>query len=846
MNPKDGLNFRWLLRMAWRDSRRNRSRMLLFVSSMVLGIAALVAIYALGDNLRQNIDEQAASLLGADLRLSGNRPASPALQKRLDSLANRRSEERSFASMIYFVRSGGSRLAQIRALAGEYPYYGELETTPAAAGSTFRTRQEALVDQTLMLQYEAQVGDSIKVGEVTFRIAGILQKAPGQTGLTSTVAPSVYIPMRYLEPTGLLQKGSRINYLYYLQFDRKVNLPALLKTLEPRLDAEDLNYSTVESQKESTGRSFRDLSRFLSLVGFIALLLGCIGVASAIHIYVREKLNSIAILRCLGVKASQAFLIYLIQITALGAIGALVGALLGTLLQQVLPVIIQDFLPITLTTGISWSAVGQGVGLGILISVLFALLPLLSIRAISPLYALRVSFESTRPRQGLAQWVVYVLIVLFVYGFTYLQVRSLAQAAFFTVGIGVAFLVLTGIGTLLMRLVRRFFPDGWSYVARQGLANLYRPNNQTTLLIVTIGLGTAFICTLFFVQTILLTRVTLSTSGHQPNLVLFDIQDSQKEAVRTLAQQYGLPTEQLVPIVNMRLEAVNGATAAVARQDSAVSRRIFGREYRVTYRDSLTASERVVEGTWVGTAPGPAGAVPVSLEEGFARRNRLKLGDTLTFNVQGAQVPTVIRSLREVDWNEVRTNFLVVFPQGVLEEAPQFHVLLTRVPSEAVSARFQRAMVQQFPNVSLIDLGLVLRVIDELLEKIGFVIRFMAGLSILTGLVVLVASVLISKYQRLQESVLLRTLGASRRQIFAITALEYFFLGSLAALTGILVALVSSWLLARYSFETTFTPALLPVLAVFGLVSLLTVVVGLVNSRGVLSRPPLEVLRQDT
>ena len=237
--------------------------------------------------------------------------------------------------------------------------------------------------------------------------------------------------------------------------------------------------------------------------------------------------------------------------------------------------------------------------------------------------------------------------------------------------------------------------------------------------------------------------------------------------------------------------------------------------------------------------------VNISLEQRWAQRQKINIGDTLTFNVQGALIPTIVSSFREVDWNRIQTNFLVVFPTGVLEDAPQFHVLLTKVKSDQASAQFQQAMVQQFPNVSIIDLGLVLKTIDDILDKIGFVIRFMAGFSIITGLIVLIASVLISKYQRVQESVLLRTLGASRKQILAITALEYFFLGSLASFTGILLSLMGSWALAKYSFKTPFVINALPLLAVFILICLLTVVIGLVNSRGILNKPPLEVLRQD-
>ena len=517
---QDKINFPWLLQMAWRDSRKNRSRLLLFISSIILGIAALVAIYSLGDNLRQNIDDQAATLIGADLALYGNKPVSGKSKALVDSLSKTRSEERSFASMIYFTKGGGNRLAQVKAIEGEFPYYGKFETIPVTAEKTFRSKKEALVDQTLMLQYQAKVGDSIKIGEVTFGIAGILEKAPGSTGLTSTVAPSVYIPMQYLKQTGLMQKGSRVAYRYYFKYPANVDVEKLAKRLEPRFEAFDLDYKTVQGQKEDTGRSFKDLTRFLALVGFVALLLGCIGVASAIHIYIREKLSSIAILRCLGVKATQAFLIYLIQIAGIGIIGSVIGAFLGTAIQQFLPIVIKDFLPFELTTDISWPAIGQGLAIGVLISILFALPPLVSIRKVSPLNVLRVSADDANTGKDPLAWVLYGLIILFIFGFSFLQMRTWIEALIFTGGILGAFIVLYATASLLTWLVRRFFPASWSYLWRQGLANLYRPNNQTAILIVSIGLGTALVCTLFFTQDILLQRVQLSTSGNQPNIVL--------------------------------------------------------------------------------------------------------------------------------------------------------------------------------------------------------------------------------------------------------------------------------------------------------------------------------------
>jgi len=844
---KNPLNFRWLVLMAIRDSRRSRSRLFLFISSIVLGIAALVAIYSFEHNLKQDIDNQAKSLLGADLVIETNKPVMEEALPMLQKLGARRSEERSFASMIYFPKNQGTRLVNVKALKGEYPYYGSIETTPASAGKSFRDNRDALVDKTLMLQFNAALGDSVKVGDVLFRIAGILNKAPGQTGFASSVAPSVFIPLSYLEKTGLSQKGSRITTNFYYQFEKGVNVERLVKRLEPRLDKAELDYETVESRKENTGRSFEDLSRFLALVGFIALLLGCIGVASAIHIYIREKINTVAVLRCLGVSSRQAFIIYLIQIVGIGFIGSVLGAFLGALVQQFLPLVLKDFLPVEITIAISWAAILQGILLGVIISLLFALLPLISVRNISPLNTLRLSFEDTPMLKDPLKWLVYGVIILFVFSFTYLQIGGWKQSVFFTAGVLTSFLVLAGMAATLIWLARRFFPTSWSYLWRQGFANLFRPNNQTLILVVSIGLGTAFICTLFFVQDILINRVTLSSSGNQPNMVLFDIQSSQKDSVAALTKKMNLPLLQQVPIVTMRLNEVNGKSASDVKKDSTIkiSKRAFEREYRVTYRDSLTLAESITEGKWSGKVE-PGKPIYVSLEEGFGERIGVKIGDKLSFNVQGAPVETIVGSFRKVDWNRIQTNFLLIFPTGVLEDAPQFHVLITRVADNAESAGFQQAVVRSFPNISIVDLGLVLSVLDEILSKIGFVIRFMAAFSIITGIVVLIASVLISKFQRIKESVLLRTLGASRKQILVITGMEYFFLGSMAAVTGIILSLAASWALARYSFETVFTPTFLPVLVLFVIITALTVLIGLFNSRSILNKPPLEILRNDS
>lgn len=847
--PRRKTSAAWLWKMAWRDSRRSRSRLFLFMSAIVLGIAALVAINSFRDNLAQSVDEQAQELLGADLVLSGSKEAGPKTRAMLDSIGSERSSEVAFASMVYFPKSEGVRLAQIKAVQGNFPYYGDWETQPRAAVDVFRrgqldSQRVALVDDPLLIQLNAEVGDSVKVGTLRFKIVGRVMKTPGQTAVTTTVAPSVFIPVKFLKTTELLQPGSRAAYRYYYQFEPGTDVEALVRERETRFDKLGLDSDTIDERKRQTGRIFGDLTKYLNLVAFVALLLGCVGVASAVSLYAREKVPSVAVLRCLGASGRQAFLIYLIQTSLMGLVGAVIGTALGTLIQYALPELFGRFLPVEVVVSVSQRAVLQGLLTGLIISVLFALLPLLSVRRVSPLRTLRATGDTEGQRADPLRWLVFLLIGGFVTAFAYGQTRDRLLALSFTGGLIATFAVLTGLGMLLIWAVRTFFPRSWSYVWRQSLANLYRPHNQTLTLVTSIGLGTFLIATLLLTQQLLLGRVELSGSGQQPNMVLFDIQNEQKAGVDSLVRGHNLPVLQSVPVVTMRLAVVNGRTVDELQADSTsdVPGWALSREYRVTYRDSLIDSEKLLSGQMPQMTDGVAS---ISIEQGYLDRLKLKLGDSLTFNVQGALIPTVVGGTREVDWNRVQTNFLVVFPLGSLEAAPQFHVLMTRVPDSQQSASFQRDLVQLFPNVSAIDLGLILKTLDEILDQISFVIRFMALFSILTGLLVLASSVIISKFQRIQESVLLRTLGASRRQILLITAIEYLLLGTIAALSGIVLALGATYGLARFVFEMPYRPDLLPLLGITGLVTGLTVLIGLFNSREVLVRPPLEVLRAE-
>lgn len=838
-------SLRWMVKMAWRDSRQNAGRLLLFMSSIVIGIAALVAINAFGANLRGQIDGEAMELLGADLQVTSRTPIPDEVRQRFLDLGWDLSEEMAFSSMVYFPKNGGTRLVFVRAVEGGFPYYGAFETTPPDKATRFTDGHNALVDQTLLTQFDAAPGDSVKVGDLTFGVQAAVVKVPGQSAIATTVAPPVFIPLRLMAETGLEQLGSRIEYKLYARFAEGYDAAAFQDHVAADLDALGLRYTTIADRKQQLGDAYGDLTGFLNLTAFIALILGCIGVAGSVHIYLKDKVASVAVLRCLGAKGSQAMGIFMVQVIGMAVIGASVGAGAGVALQLFLPQLLGDFLPVEVEVGISWPAVGQGIITGVVASFLFALLSLVRLRKISPLRAIRAAYEAgTRDRAP--QWVA-LLIVAFVYAFSCWQLGEWLRALYFTLGLVGAFLLLAGTARGVMWLVRRYFPTGRSFVLRQGLANLYRPNNQTLILVVSIGLGTALIALLLVSQDLLIDKVRLSSaSERRPNMVLFDIQTPQLEEVKELTRSADLPVLSEVPIVTMRLHGIKGRGVGDLRADTLTPIRswVLDREYRVSYRDTLSESERLLSGAWQKSVE-PGDSILISLEQGLANDMQVELGDEVAFNVQGAIMTTYVGSIRKVDWQRMQTNFLVMFPEGVLEQAPKFHVVLTRFENSQQSAYFQRSMVEAYPNVSIIDLELVLSTVDAVLSKVSFVIRFMAFFSIFTGIVVLAGSVWISKYQRVKESVLLRTLGAQRRHILQINLLEYTLLGSLAAVAGIAIALVAGGLLARFSFETPLAPNIPALIGLYAAITGLTIFIGMANSRDVVRKPPLEILRRE-
>ncbi len=837
---------RWVWRMAWRDARHNFSRLFLFTASLITGIAAVVAIGSLNNSLQQDLDRNAKELLGADLVANGNKKFELEVLAEFDSLKLEQASQAEMASMVMFMNTRQSRLVRVVSLEGNFPFYGKLETQPIDAYAKMKSGRYVMLDDALARQFEVSSDDSVKVGNTIFKIAGVVLKIPGGGGITATFTPSVYIAQSELDSTGLVQFGSRVTYHQFFKSKTDKEAEQAAKKLEPILKKFGHWYETVEKRREGLGEAFKSVYRFFSLLAFVALILGCIGVASSVHIYAREKREEVAVLRCVGSSGWQAFNIYFIQVFILGIIGSILGSALGVGIQQIIPLFIKDFIPVELQFSISWRAVLEGLFLGTIVSILFTILPLVSVRFVPPLTVLRADFEPGRIFSK-TKIVTIILIVLFPLLAASYQTGSILLGAAFATGLGIALGCLTLVAMALLYLVRKFFPKNSGFIFRHALSNLYRPNNQTRVLLVSIGLGAFIISTLNIIQSSLLSQVEFTGSENQSNTILFDIQPTQRDGVVKLIEDNKLPVNQVVPIITCRLSEVKGKTIEFLQGDEQdeIPNWALTREYRVTYRDSLHQSEELIKGELQKKVSGNKDSVWVSISEGFQETLQVDIGDSLTFDVQGVPIKVRISGVRKVDWPKDPPNFIFVFPTGVLENAPQIWVAATRADDNIVANKFQQELVVSYPNVSLIDLRLVLSTVTDLFSKIGLVIRFLAMFSIITGLVVLAGAVLNSKFVRIKENVLLRTIGARTSQLTKITLIEYAYLGVFSALTGIILSLGSGWVLAKFFFEITFSfDGKELALIGFGVV-VLTVLIGYFNSREVITTPPLQVLRKE-
>ena len=838
--------FTW--RLAYRDAKPQWKSLLLYTSAVIAGVAALVAILSFRNDVLLTVDDQSKELLGADLEFQSSQTYPEPVWAFIDSIGGSDASLVEFNSMVQFLSTGDTRLSQIRAVDGPFPFYGSIETVPAEAAEQYQSTNSVLLEQSTMRQFNINVGDSVQIGQLTLPISGELRSVPGESAAFSLVGPRVYMSADLLDESGLLQRGSRVEYKEYLMLDDPSSADRLASEFRPLGREHSVRTETVAEEKEDYDEIVNNLSKFLGLIAFIALLLGGLGVASAVYVYIRRKTNAVATLRCLGMSSQQIISAFTLQIGMMGLTGAAIGTIIGLVLQSYLPLLFTEFLPFNIVQSISVPAILLGLFLGLTISVGFSILPLIGISSISPMLTLKSTEFS--PLKNLSPVAKYsTLLVLFTVVLTLITytTESLVAALFFSGGLIASVALLWGTALLLMKTVKGLRLKSFSYVWRQGTANLFRPNNQTPMLLTTLGMGMLLIGTLYLSQEMLLERISLQSNEDLPNIVLYDIQSDQNSGVNEIIRDEGGTIMQNVPIISMRLNGLKGRSVGEVRSDTTVdlSGWALRREYRVTYRDSLVESETLLEGEWIGEADGINSVVPISVAENIREDLRLELGDSLSFNVQGVNVNTVVASFREVDFQRPQPNFFIVFPTNVLENAPQFYATIVRTESDEQAYTIQQEIVSDYPNISAIDLSIALQSVQEFLDKISMAIQFMALFSIITGLIVLASSISISRKQRTRESVLLRTLGAIKSQITRIQTIEYVLLGLLATLTGLLLAFAASWSLAYFYFDLAFVPDVTAMLVLSLVIILAATIIGWTGSRHIFKKSPIDVLRSE-
>lgn len=805
---------RFVLAMARRELRSAHRQVFLYGLSMALGIAGLVALQGMRSAVREAVDLRSRSLLGADLRLESRAPfegEAGALLAEIEALAEGPAAHVTrFGSMVLAPSSGRTRLVDVYAVDPAYPLYGAPETDPPGAWQALQTEEPvALGDPGALVQLDAAPGDALALGSLRFRILGTLRRTPGTVGLRTSVAPRIFVARRHVAATGLVGRSSLVEHHAYLRVAPEV-LGPWLEAHRGALAAAHVEDDTpAEVQAEAT-RGFAVLTRYLGLVGLAALLLGGIGIAAGVRGWLRERIDGVAVLRSLGAAFGDVLAAYGLVALAIGAAAGLAGAALGTALQAALPALLAGLLPVEVAFRPDPVAIATGVGLGLWITLLFVAGPLFDLARVPPLRVLRRGFDAEPASRTGRAALLAALGASLVLGSLW-QAPTWRVGLGFAAGLGVVLAALTAASAAASALLRRYRPRRAPFWLRQGLANLFRPRNHTLSSMLAVGLGVHLVATLHAVQHNVLAQLALDTRPGRPNLVLFDVQrDQLADLERFLAEREARVLEQ-VPLVAARIARVADRSAgdglAAGEETARDLRWALGREYRLTWSAELRASEELVEGTWwQDAARGPGAPAPVSLEKGLAKTLGARVGDSIVWDVQGVLIPSVVASLRAVDWGRLATNFFAIFPPGVLEEAPRTSVLLLHVPGEEARARLQRDLVARFPNVAALDATLVLEALDAVLAQVGLAVRGLSLLTLATGLVLLVAAAAASRHERTREALLLRTLGASRRLVRRVVATEAIALGALAVGAGAATALLASAGLVVWLFELPYRP----------------------------------------
>jgi putative ABC transport system permease protein len=706
----------------------------------------------------------------------------------------------------------------------------------------------ALVGPEILVQLGVAVGDRLLIGGQPFTIRGVIEKEPGRRVGAFSFGARVIIDLADLRSTALLGFGSRAGYQILLKVEPD-GVSGLTSRLREALRDDFVSARSYLALEDDIGEDLERAENYLSLVGFVIVVLGGVGVWSVTRVFVRQKIKSVAILKCLGATTRQVLASYVAQVAFLGIAGSLLGVALAEIAMRSIPASVAASLG-GVAYGLTWSAVLQGVGVGLLVSLLFALVPLLEVRRIKPLLLLRdvQVARSLIARVDFVQVATGVIVAAGLVIVASWQAASVVAGAIVSGGFAGVALVLYGAAWLLVRATKPLANARW-FPLRHAVLGLRRPGNQARVILLSVGLGCFFVLGVRALQQNLIAEAVIDLRQGSADLFVIGIQMDQVDGVREILtrHQNGDASARLVPTLRARVSAVRGREVNLESFADVRERGSLAREYTVTYRPSLEQNEEVVAGEWWPPEPSrlPAEQL-VSIEQSIHERFKINVGDAMRFDIAGRPFEAKVASVRRVRWEDARSGgFMFVFRPGVLEQAPHAFVAFVRGPNDTAGrAKLQYELVSRFPNITAIDARDVLARIRAVVDNIVLAISIVGGIALASGVLILIGAVAMTKFQRVYEAAILRTLGASTRLLGTMVALEYSALGLLAGIIGALGALVLSWAVSKYLLEIVWRPS--PGLLTAGtiLTAALVAVVGVIASVDVLRRKPLGALRE--
>ncbi len=842
----------FVLKMAVRETRSAWRRLLFFFVCIAVGVAAIVALRSVIQNVRAVFGSEARSLSAADVLIATNRDWTPeartVIDRRLrDAATIERTETIEMATMARPADEAriATRMVELRAVQTAFPLYGTMDLDRGVAYSHALVEHHgALVRPELLTALGLQVGDRLAIGQATFDIRGVIKNEPGRRVGDFSLGPRVLIDYDDIPSTGLLRFGSRARHVLLARVPED-RIQPLVDALHNDFKEEFVSARSYRATDDEVGRDFDRAENYLSLVGLIIVILGGIAVSSVTRVFVMQKMRSIAVLKCVGASSRQIVSVYLVQVLTLGLAGSLLGVGLARLAIAAIPLALGESSSILAEVdyGVTWSATAQGIGVGALVSLLFSVVPLLHIRLVKPSLLLRD--ESSARGVDWTRVVAAVLVSTALVALTAWQASSVKVGLIVCAGFcGVAVVLMVAGRTLVQALVP--LTRSRSFPLRHAVLHLSRPGNQTRTILLAVGLGAFFIIGVRSLQASLLAEFSIEASPDAPDMFLMDVQRDQADGVRAFLTDaaHGAGPFRLIPVLRARITGVNGRDNNLESFEDVRARGSLAREYTVTYRDHLESNERIVEGVFWNA---PSTEAEVSVEQGMHDRFRLNVGDTMRFDILGRIVTARVTSIREVDWKDARGGgFMIVFRPGVLEDAPQLVIAPLKGPrNEEGRALFQHQLVEQFPNVSVIDFHEILANVRDVMSKVTLAITVVGGLVLFSGALILIGAVAMTKYQRVYEAAVFKTLGATTRVIARMLLLEYGVLGLLAGTVGSVAAMALTWGVSRYALDIPWRVFLREQIGSVVATAALVAAIGVLSSLDVLRHKPLSTLRAE-